>query len=683
MKQTNNAIKFLMAQYRAIFKNAYFKGLTSAVLLTAGLAVAGNAQASAFTNANNELADAEQEITISDQSSDSDNFKLNLSSGSAWNATVNITSGAAGGTGNFIALGSSASSDVTLSGQGSLNIDIADDSSLATKGLLVQATNASKDITLDIKSVSVLQGALLANDKSGSNSGAVTIAADTINIGGNGIDETSGATGIVILSATGGDTSTGIILGRANAAGETGLVESTINVNKGGALVLSTSAANDKITIEGAALNVAAQGLISTSGSNGTSTIGTTRTLIEADGGLVVNGPTTITSHETTINGNLLVSGGSLTVNPTAKDTNNDKDLEAGTLTIGNGANVQIGNGIIKLEDATAEPHGKMIVEDGASIVATVDATNTSGSIHIEGGKDVNSAANYTNKGPSLTISSTTLQSFLNNDGETKYNALTYNDTNNTLTEADAETLTSAHKGAILLQSGGVLNFSDTERVTLNDFYFQSGTSVSTAGTITIGDKGGIVTGDSIVITKGLEKSSDAGVDDALKLYIETNNLTLGSNTYSGTTSLGFEQARVKDNLTLVGENGTFTLADQVILKRDFFVKQTDANGNPTTTNTTTLNPTVGVIDGSNIVLSGSATNSELISVEGGAWTTDSNITITKGTLNVEAAAASGPQADAAPFQRQSRIRRRPPWRSPAPTSARSRPPLRRHPPPR
>ena len=44
MKQTNNAIKFLMAQYRAIFKNAYFKGLTSAVLLTAGLA-AGAAQA--------------------------------------------------------------------------------------------------------------------------------------------------------------------------------------------------------------------------------------------------------------------------------------------------------------------------------------------------------------------------------------------------------------------------------------------------------------------------------------------------------------------------------------------------------------------------------------------------------------------------------------------------------------
>ena len=44
MKQTNNAIKFLMAQYRAIFKNAYFKGMATALLLTAGLA-AGQAQA--------------------------------------------------------------------------------------------------------------------------------------------------------------------------------------------------------------------------------------------------------------------------------------------------------------------------------------------------------------------------------------------------------------------------------------------------------------------------------------------------------------------------------------------------------------------------------------------------------------------------------------------------------------
>ena len=44
MKLSNNAIKFLMAQYRAIYKNAYFKGIASAVVLTAGMA-AGAAQA--------------------------------------------------------------------------------------------------------------------------------------------------------------------------------------------------------------------------------------------------------------------------------------------------------------------------------------------------------------------------------------------------------------------------------------------------------------------------------------------------------------------------------------------------------------------------------------------------------------------------------------------------------------
>ena len=48
MKQTQNALKFLLAQYRAIYKHAYVKGLATAVLLTAGLA-AGQAQAASVT----------------------------------------------------------------------------------------------------------------------------------------------------------------------------------------------------------------------------------------------------------------------------------------------------------------------------------------------------------------------------------------------------------------------------------------------------------------------------------------------------------------------------------------------------------------------------------------------------------------------------------------------------------
>ena len=50
MKQTNNAIKFLMAQYRAIFKNAYFKGMATALVLTAGLAAGANTSQAADNN---------------------------------------------------------------------------------------------------------------------------------------------------------------------------------------------------------------------------------------------------------------------------------------------------------------------------------------------------------------------------------------------------------------------------------------------------------------------------------------------------------------------------------------------------------------------------------------------------------------------------------------------------------
>ena len=49
MKQTSSALTFLLAQYRAIFKRAYIKGIASAVILTAGLA-AGQAQAADAPN---------------------------------------------------------------------------------------------------------------------------------------------------------------------------------------------------------------------------------------------------------------------------------------------------------------------------------------------------------------------------------------------------------------------------------------------------------------------------------------------------------------------------------------------------------------------------------------------------------------------------------------------------------
>ena len=71
MKQTSSALTFLMAQYRAIFKRAYVKGIASAVLLTAGLA-AGAAQA-----AENSLLVGWQSGDAIETKTANDTFKVN------------------------------------------------------------------------------------------------------------------------------------------------------------------------------------------------------------------------------------------------------------------------------------------------------------------------------------------------------------------------------------------------------------------------------------------------------------------------------------------------------------------------------------------------------------------------------------------------------------------------------
>ena len=57
MKLSNNALNFLLAQYRAIFKRAYAKGIAPAIILTAALA-AGSAQAANITTSDNNFANS-------------------------------------------------------------------------------------------------------------------------------------------------------------------------------------------------------------------------------------------------------------------------------------------------------------------------------------------------------------------------------------------------------------------------------------------------------------------------------------------------------------------------------------------------------------------------------------------------------------------------------------------------
>ncbi len=112
MKQTNNAIKFLMAQYRAIFKNAYFKGLTSAVLLTAGLAVAGGAQADNYytvSGINSATGD-----TVTTDYNKGDQFVLAVPEDSTINKDIEIVLKDSTSSANITNSGTSAASGATV-----------------------------------------------------------------------------------------------------------------------------------------------------------------------------------------------------------------------------------------------------------------------------------------------------------------------------------------------------------------------------------------------------------------------------------------------------------------------------------------------------------------------------------------------------------------------------------------
>ena len=142
MKQTNNAIKFLMAQYRAIFKNAYFKGMATALVLTAGLA-AGAAQAAddfyysddgktwTTTSGTGRIAGAVAGVHLSPatEGTTAANGKLNITStwsgsGSIYGGYVDTTKLDSGKDVDVSAVGNTlnADGDVVITNSGSVNL---------------------------------------------------------------------------------------------------------------------------------------------------------------------------------------------------------------------------------------------------------------------------------------------------------------------------------------------------------------------------------------------------------------------------------------------------------------------------------------------------------------------------------------------------------------------------------
>ena len=533
MKISNNALNFLLAQYRAIFKRAYVKGIASAVLLTAGLA-AGQAQADGDLATTAQLPSEGQTAIITGQSQTDPAYDPNsqeaefqfvvigASGNGNWSGTLDVQSGSLGN--NYIR---AAGGDLNLTGKtGVLNINLADsvaDTELFQNGLSLSASGGN--LTVDIKEANIVRGTLyLADTPDNTGSGSVTFEADTINIG------TEGEQAYVYLGTGGSDTS--VTLGR-KADDKTGDIGSTITVGETGRLILN-GATGSGTKVFGDALNIKTGGVMLTQAGS-TNTVESDNFTVENGAFKVISGSAAVSEtfqgHTATVQsgGNFLVgASGTWTIADTTDKTADGKDITT-NVTFEAGSNVQV-NGQIVVSG------GLLTIESGAGLFATADGASGAGSIVV--------ASRSTGTG--LTIDSAVLDDFLTS-GDT-YHAITTDDSGAYIT---AESGSTDKAGSILL-SGGRLTFSDQDQVELSDFHFVSGTEAS-GGVIVVSGTNAVVGGHDISIAKALTKNGTDATDIG-GMHVTTDLLTLGDGSDDGLYQLsgsGVTKLTIRDGLTV------------------------------------------------------------------------------------------------------------------------------------
>ncbi len=206
MKQTNNAIKFLMAQYRAVFKSAYVSGITTAVALTSFLAAAqANAAPSELKVDNWDKAlEASETLVINGETSTdpakgeysklaitatdnktltlSDKQKLSLVGDKVSDAKISVTT---------------QGKTLSLTGEGALEVD-------AKNGLTIEATASGSNANVDLGTVNIKKGTLTL--KASDAKATVNLAANSIVIGngesGEGATVTLSGAGTNVLGGT-------------------------------------------------------------------------------------------------------------------------------------------------------------------------------------------------------------------------------------------------------------------------------------------------------------------------------------------------------------------------------------------------------------------------------------------------------------------------------------------------
>ena len=346
MKQTNNAIKFLMAQYRAIFQNAYFKGLATAAVVTMGLA-AGQAQAADTDFEVTDLDSLTAPVIITggtETGADNKwkNISLSLTESKDFASDLTISGGALSA--NKITIGSGAKDNVVLTGAEGKTLTINVKEQDKTANGLAIAGAEGKNLTVTFDNIDVTAGSLNINAADSAVSGSVS--AKTIVIGNkDAADNTPTEQPNAIVNL--GKSAT---LGTTLAAGDIGTL-SVIDL-KNDAQINSLSGTDVTNIINAAKLNIdGGKIVIQAVEADGTKGAATTLNLAS---GSMSNGKITV------------MSGASLSLKFNAADI-----TESGTSLTkqfnATGGEIALG------DDLTVSGDGALVV-DGAKVYATTEA---------------------------------------------------------------------------------------------------------------------------------------------------------------------------------------------------------------------------------------------------------------------------------------------------------------------
>ena len=627
MKQTNNAIKFLMAQYRAIFKNAYFKGLTSAVLLTAGLAV-GAAQADTVTlpsNENNAItsANADDNIIIDGEAYFNGQYSSESSA-----TSITITNGSSLSTyhpegGNLMGVGTS----ITLNG-GSLNLTNSwvqglktfdEDTSGGFSATLTSNGNSEINLTNSLLQVGtatlnegttvniggVYPGAvsdeedawntasagLVVQASGAGNASTIVINGADINIDDDGLlsIQTNGTTTSIFTMNAGTITLTGSELAR-RASSDSGNPKYDITTDKDaegnpiGAAIVSTNSAVANFNGGQIIVNEGEVGQIHGNNMNFKGTTFDNTGTMQIGGRLTVN--------------NSLPPGEAQNINMTAGAINNSGILLLGSAMSYDGKTLVADGSVINAKGGTISNTGDGEVHIYSTLQMTGADIDNEGNLIVENGAKFELDEQKNNKGIDgvLTVGGT-----VQVDGQVRVSHGTLDlSTATSITSQGPVTLTGNGDGGILVRSDtgiqdAVLKLTEQQAHDfLNNAGHVSGEQRDSAGYIAVGNEGTVDFGDTVtlsdfnfwVVTSPAHQTADPS--GQILVYSDTD--TTFKN-YAGAnfkaTTMTLEDALLRNDTTSAVEDlpATTLHADNLNLHYDGVEAVKDFDGNFSFTN--------------------------------------------------------------------------------------------------